>query len=132
MNIHYLQHVPFEDLGSIKNWAKIRGHRVTATRFYRAEPLPFLDELDWLIIMGGPMNIYEEDKYPWLGHEKRFIEEVIKTDKVVLGICLGAQLIADVLGVRIYENIHKEIGWFPIQLTSEGISIVESLADCSC
>jgi GMP synthase (glutamine-hydrolysing) len=122
MNIHYLQHVPFEDLGSIEDWAKIHGHRVTETRLYQGETPPSPNDLNWLIIMGGPMNIYEEDTYPWFVHEKRFIEEVIKTGKVVLGICLGAQLIADVLGVRIYENIHKEIGWFPIQLTNEGIN----------
>lgn len=118
MNIHYLQHVPFEDLGSIKDWANIRKHQVTVTRPYEEEALPSPENLDWLIIMGGPMNVYEEEKYPWFVFEKQFIEHMIKADKVVLGICLGAQLIADVLGARIYKNTHKEIGWFPIQLTN--------------
>ena len=69
MHIHYLQHVPFEDLGSIADWANVRGHRITATRLYEEEPFPLQDSLDWLIIMGGPMNIYEEEKYHWLKAE---------------------------------------------------------------
>ena len=119
MNVHWLQHVPFEGLGCIEPWGKTRGHRITATRFYKEEPLPPVDCVDWLIVMGGPMNIYSEGKYPWLVREKRFIEEAIKRGKVVIGICLGAQLIADVLGAKIYANPHKEIGWFLIEKTVE-------------
>jgi GMP synthase-like glutamine amidotransferase len=63
------------------------------------------------------MNIYEEDKYSWLKIEKKFIEQAIRKVKPVLGICLGSQLIADVLGTKVYPNRYKEIGWFPIQLT---------------
>jgi GMP synthase-like glutamine amidotransferase len=114
MNIHWFQHVPFEGLGSIEHWAKRRGHQVSATRLYREDPLPDEQEVDGLIVMGGPMNIYEEDRYPWLLREKRFIEDAIKADKAVIGICLGAQLIADVLGAKVYTGRHKEIGWFPI------------------
>ena len=62
MKIHYLQHVPFEGLGCIESWAKTAGHRITATRFYLNEPLPNLNDLDWLIVMGGPMNIYDDAK----------------------------------------------------------------------
>ena len=78
-----------------------------------------------MIVMGGPMNIYEEKKYPWLLREKCFIEDATKTGKVVIGICLGAQIIADVLGANVYAGEHKEIGWFPIFRTKEaGESIV--------
>ena len=119
MKIHYFQHVPFEGLGCIEQWATDNGHDLTVTGFHLDEAVPQVDEIDWLIVMGGPMNIYEEAEYPWLAREKRFIEQAIRSGKVVLGICLGAQLIADVLGARITSNAHREIGWFPIELTPE-------------
>lgn len=119
MRLHYLQHVPFEGLGAIEGWAKSKDHSITMTRLFAQEPLPMVDDFDWLIVMGGPMNIYEESRYPWLVLEKLFIEESLKKDKFVLGICLGAQLMADVLGAKIVKNTEKEIGWFPISLTEE-------------
>lgn len=79
-----------------------------------------MHEFDWLLVMGGPMNIYEEDKYPWLSKEKRFIRDAIASNKVALGICLGGQLITDVLGGKVRKNSYKEIGWYPISLTPEG------------
>jgi len=117
MNIHYLQHVPFEGLSSIETWATARGHRITATRLHVGDSLPPLDHLDWLVVMGGPMNIYEEEKFPWLAAENRFIKAAIDAGKIALGICLGAQLIADVLGGPVHKNAHKEIGWFPVRKT---------------
>lgn len=119
MKIHYLQHVPFEGLASIESWAINQNHSLSATRFYSNESLPSLKDIDWLIVMGGPMNIYEDDKYPWLTEEKRFIEQAIKQDKTVVGICLGSQLIADVLGAKVYQGQHKEIGWFSIEMSDE-------------
>lgn len=119
MQIHYLQHVPFEKLGSIEPWSRTHGYSLSATKFYQGDPLPEMKSIDWLIVMGGPMNIYEEDKYPWLVQEKKLIEQAIKERKVVIGICLGAQLIADVLGAKIFQNQYKEIGWFPIYLTDK-------------
>jgi GMP synthase (glutamine-hydrolysing) len=115
MHIHYFQHVPFENLGSIQTWAEASGHPVTSTRFYEPHTLPNLDRIDWLVVMGGPMNIYDVENYPWLTAEKRLVKEAIDNNKIVIGVCLGAQLIADVLGAEIYPNQHKEIGWFPIQ-----------------
>ena len=120
MRIHYLQHVPFEDTGCIRPWAESAGHTISATRFYRDDNLPAIDELDWLIIMGGPMSVHDEDQYPWLKTEKEAIRQVIQKRKFVLGICLGAQLIADVLGARVYPHGHKEIGWYPVHKTREG------------
>jgi len=117
LRIHYLQHVEFEDAANIVPWAEARGHGVSRTRLYDGEPLPSPDAFDWLVIMGGPMNIYEHDRYPWLVREKEFIAEAIRRNKPALGICLGAQLIADVLGGRVTQNREKEIGWFPVSLT---------------
>jgi len=131
MRIHYLQHVPFEDLANIETWAKDNGHSVSVTKLYLNESLPGMDYFDWLIVMGGPMNIYEEMDYPWLVAEKQFIDEAIKAGKVVLGICLGAQLISDVLGGKVKKNNYKEIGWFPVSKTVEANNSVffKSLPD---
>jgi GMP synthase-like glutamine amidotransferase len=119
MKIHYLQHVPFEDLANIEAWARSRGHDLSKTSLYAGEPLPRMSDFDWLIILGGPMNIYEEDRYPWLSKEKEFIHQAIASDKIVLGICLGAQLMADELGSKVQRNVHREIGWFPVKLTPQ-------------
>lgn len=114
MRIHYLQHIPFEDLANIEKWANNKGHSISRTQLFANEGFISTSEFDWLIILGGLMSTYEEDKYPWLKEEKIFIEQAIKSNKKVLGICLGAQLIADVLGARVYKNTDKEIGWHPV------------------
>jgi GMP synthase-like glutamine amidotransferase len=121
MKLHYLQHVPFEGPANIGAWAQNQGWELSSTHLYRGDTLPAPGEFDWLVVMGGPMNIYEEDQYPWLAAEKKFIGKAISENKIVLGICLGAQLIADVLGGRVVRNRHKEIGWFPVSLRPEGI-----------
>jgi GMP synthase-like glutamine amidotransferase len=115
LKIHYLQHVPFEGLGCIENWALSKGHSLTSTKFYTEGTLPETDAVDWLIIMGGPMSVNDEAQHPWLTAEKEFIEQVIAAGKTVIGICLGSQLISAVLGSRVYPNAEKEIGWLPIQ-----------------
>lgn len=120
MNIHYIQHVPFENPGAILNWAKQKNYAVTKTLMYTGFEFPRQNDFDWLIIMGGPMNVDEETQYPWLKEEKDFILKSIRQGKVVLGICLGAQLIATVLGGKVTKNPQKEIGWLPVTLTAEG------------
>ena len=119
MRIHSLEHEPFEGLANIEVWAKKKGHSITRTLLFNNEELPDISDFDWLFIMGGSMNIYEEEKYPWLGEEKNFIAEAIAANKILLGICLGSQLIADVLGGKVSRNKFKEIGWFPVSLTRE-------------
>jgi GMP synthase-like glutamine amidotransferase len=114
MRLHALQHVPFEDLAAIGSWAQARGWTVSTTHLYAGEPLPSPEELDWLVVMGGPMNIYEEERYPWLAAEKRFIAQAVAAGKTLLGVCLGAQLIADALGAAVVRGPHPEIGWFPV------------------
>lgn len=119
MRIHYLQHVPFENPGTILEWAKGREYPLTCTKLYENSQFPEQSQFDWLVVMGGPMNIYEEEDYPWLVQEKKFIREAIENNKVLIGLCLGAQLIADVIGGRVIQNNYKEIGWFPVALTEK-------------
>ena len=122
MRAHYLQHVPFEGLGSIEKWLNAKGYEITSTQLYESIKLPELDEIDLLIVMGGPMSVNDEDEYPWLSHEKEFIRNAINAGKSVLGICLGAQLIANAMGAKVYQNTTTEIGWFPIKSTVVGSS----------
>ena len=115
MKLHWLQHVPFEGLGYIEDWAEEQGFRITCTRLYEEEDeFPEVDDFDWLVIMGGPMGIFDYNDYPWLTDEKEFIEAALDEEKTVIGICLGAQLMADVLGAKVYRGPEKEIGWFPV------------------
>lgn len=119
IRLHYLQHVAFEGLGSIGAWAAARQYPVTATRLYKGDRLPEQAAFDCLVIMGGPMNIYEHEAHPWLTAEKLFIEQSLKNMKAIVGVCLGAQLLADVLGQKVYAGRYKEIGWFPIYKTDQ-------------
>ena len=115
MRVHYLQHVSFEDPGFILPWLQARGHQVTSTLLFQPDArLPLPDDIDALVVMGGPMGIYDEHDYPWLAGEKAFLRDCLAAGKYVLGICLGAQLLADALGARVHPASHKEIGWFPV------------------
>ncbi|PKN39358.1 MAG: amidotransferase [Deltaproteobacteria bacterium HGW-Deltaproteobacteria-2] len=115
MHAHYLQHVPFEGLGSIEPWLKAAGHEITNTRLFESAEFPDLKKIDLLVIMGGPMSVNDENTFPWLVSEKQFICKAINSGNPVLGICLGAQLIASAMDARVYRNSEKEIGWFPIE-----------------
>jgi len=115
MKFHYLQHAEGEDIGNMREWFEARGWQISSTQLHTGESLPAADSFDWLGIMGGPMSAYDESIYPWLVEEKRFIRAAVATGKVVVGICLGSQLLADVLGARVYRAPHQEIGWFEIR-----------------
>jgi len=116
LRVHTLLHVPFEGIGCIADWIAKNNFSQTETRLWENANLPALEHFDLLIIMGGPMSVDDEKKFHWLHHEKIFIEEAINQGKQVLGICLGSQLIANVLGAKVYPNKDKEIGWFPVRM----------------
>jgi GMP synthase-like glutamine amidotransferase len=118
--VHLLQHVPFEGFGSISAWLTRQGARVTSTRFFEEAVFPELSAIDLLIIMGGPMSVNDEAEYPWLRPEKEFIGNVVRSGMPVLGVCLGAQLIASALGAPVYKNPQKEIGWFTVEPVRAG------------
>jgi GMP synthase-like glutamine amidotransferase len=119
LRIHYLQQVPFEEPVNIATWAHARSHSLTGTALFEGEALPSPDAFDALVLMGGPMSVHDEAQYPWLIAEKKLVEQSIKSTKPVLGVCLGAQLLADVLGAKVYRNKHKEIGWFALRHVRE-------------
>jgi GMP synthase-like glutamine amidotransferase len=122
MKVHWLQHVPFEGLGFIETWLSSVGADLSVTRFWAEQTLPPPRDIDMLFVMGGPMGVGDERKYPWLSQEKRFIEAVIGQGTVIVGICLGAQLVAEVLGAAVRKNEFKEIGWFSIERCPSGDS----------
>jgi GMP synthase-like glutamine amidotransferase len=118
LRIRVFQHVPFEDIGSMATWARERGHAVAYTRFHAGDSAPAPSEYDFLIVMGGPMGVHDGDRFPWLRGEKRALGSALEAGRSVLGVCLGAQLIADVLGAPVTRNPQSEIGWFPVSLAS--------------
>ena len=106
--------MPFEDPAFIIDWAAKNNFPVSSGRAYANDPYPDYNEFDLLLIMGGPMSVNDEHLLPWLKSEKIFIKNAIGRNKVVIGICLGAQLIASICNATIRQNPAKEIGWFPI------------------
>lgn len=131
MKIHWLQHVAFEGLGSIAGWAAANRCPVTGSRMFVGDILPPITAFDLLVIMGGPMSVNDEVQHPWLVDEKRFIKQVMQAGKMVLGICLGAQLIASSVGAPVRPNRQKEIGWFPVEKTgaAKQVAVGSALAD---
>ena len=114
LRLHYFQHVPFEGLGSIDDWCRERRIPVTRTRLFAGDTLPATEDYDVLVVMGGPMSVNDEIQFPWLTEEKRHIAAAVDAGKRVLGICLGAQIIAAAGGAAVTPNPQKEIGWFPV------------------
>lgn len=120
MLLHAFLHVPFEGVGSIAAWAAERGHELVETHCYTGETPPHPTADDLLVVMGGPMGVDDTADHPWLAGEKKVIEAAIAAGCRTLGICLGAQLLASVLGAAVTPNPVPEIGWFPVTMTPAG------------
>jgi GMP synthase (glutamine-hydrolysing) len=121
MRLHLLEHDPIDlSRSNITLWAENKGYPITHTYLYNNEMLPAIEDVDWLIVMGGSPHAWQEDVYPWLQAEKKFIAEALDDNKIILGICFGAQLLAETLGAEVFVNPHKEIGWYEVILTPEG------------
>ncbi|WP_239256959.1 type 1 glutamine amidotransferase [Listeria ilorinensis] len=116
MKIDCLQHVAFENPGLIGDWCKERGYALQVHRLDLGEAVPSAEEVDFLVVLGGPMNIY--DDWEPLEEERRLIRALHQRKKPIFGVCLGAQQIAAALGGQVVPNPVKEVGFFPIQTTT--------------
>ena len=117
MRMAVLQHVEFEGPAAVADWAVGRGVPLRLFHLHCDTPLPSLSHFDMLTVMGGPMSANDEAQLGWLRPEIGLVRQAIAADKIVLGICLGAQIIAKALGARVYPGSAKEIGWFPVERT---------------
>ncbi len=110
-----LEHVPFEGPGAIADWIARRGHALDRVSLFRGEAVPPPSAVDALVVMGGPMGADDEDRFPFLHEEKRLLRACVDGGRPVLGVCLGAQLLARALGAPVRAQGHREIGWFPLR-----------------
>jgi GMP synthase-like glutamine amidotransferase len=129
MRMSVLQHVEFEGPAAIADWAAGRGVPVCIFPLYRDATLPALSDIDMLAVMGGPMSANDEARLDWLGSEIALVHEAITAGKTVLGICLGAQIIAKALGARVFPGRAKETGWFPVQRTVGSSPVFDGLPE---
>jgi len=130
MRVQIFQHVPYEGIGCMESWLNNEGAKINHTKCYENFDPISTNEIDLAIIMGGPMSVHDEKVYSYLKEEKAYVRNLINNRTPVLGICLGAQLIAEALGSKIYNNQDKEIGWFPIKFTNSkdgGFELPETL-----
>ena len=122
MRLHLLEHEPFDiRRNNISIWAEKKGYSVDSTDVYKGAKLPAKRDFDWLIVLGGFQHAWEEQKHPWLKAEKTFISEALSANKTILGICFGAQLLAEALGGRVFSNEKEEIGWYEVTVSEAGI-----------
>lgn len=112
---HILQHVAFEGPGAIAPWLATAGYHLSVTRLDRNDALPEPSSADFVVILGGPMSVTETDRYPWLSEEIAFVRGCFERGIRILGVCLGAQLLARAAGASVYRNGEPEIGWFPVE-----------------
>ncbi|WP_336786101.1 type 1 glutamine amidotransferase [Paenibacillus sp. MMO-177] len=119
MNILAFRHFDFDDTSTFSEWAQWGGHQLTVVNPAVELDEKWLDTTELLLILGGPMSVYQEEQYPWLADEKRFVKSAMDRGIKILGICLGAQMLAEILGAKVYRHTLKEIGWHRIERIGE-------------
>lgn len=120
MEILCVLHADFESAGTIENWAQEKQHNLSFLKTYSGQKPPKNIDFDFLIVMGGPQSPLEIEKTPYLHDEIALIKKAVDADKIILGFCLGAQLIGEALGSKAERSPEKEVGVYPIELTEAG------------
>lgn len=122
MNVLIVKNIVSEGPGTIEDHLRADAIPYTVVELHRGEPRPDPGMFSHLVVMGGPMAVYQMDLHPFLKEEARLIAQAIASNKHVLGVCLGAQMVAHVLGARVYPGTDKEIGWHRVAITPEGMT----------
>lgn len=115
MRVACVSHVPFEGPGSIAEWAAARGHELLRVDA-RTGVFPGADEVDLLVVLGGPMSASDDLRHPWLVAERDHLARFVEAGTLTLGICLGAQLLAMAIGGSVHRGAAPEVGWYPVRL----------------
>ena len=123
MRIAILQHVDFEGPGALESWLQQHGHSVWSCRLDAGDALPEVNQLEGLVVLGGPMGVHDNALYPWLEPERQLLAEAMERDLPVLGLCLGAQQMAAALGAQVAPGPEREIGWWPLKVSSPELPI---------
>ena len=119
-NVVVLQHIECEPAGRVDTYLKRIGACVQYVKVHRGERISMTSGMDALLVLGGPMGVYEEKKYPFISKELRLLENALSHEVPVLGICLGSQLLAKAAGGSVFPGGKKEIGWYPVTITQNG------------
>ena len=118
--ILFIKHIDIEGPGTLGEFFEQTAWTVKTVNLHKGEELPPLDLCEAIVSLGGPMNVYETDIYPFLEVEEDFLKNALKKNIPILGICLGGQLLAKILRGKVEKSLNPEIGWYPIELTKEG------------
>jgi len=123
LRVHVLQHAESTPPGSVLDWLKAKGHAATVVRLFNGDSLPSVEETDWLILLGGGMNVDQTQEFPFLLEEKKLIQAALEKKITCLGLCLGGQLLAQSLGATVKLHAEWEVGWLNARVAPHGFPV---------